>query len=134
MCVLDTSYLHVFTIVNSAAMKMGIHVSFWVSVFISLDEYPEVELLDHVIVLPPIFWETTPYSGCTNFYSYQQCRSVPFSPHLQQHFLFLTLIIPILICWSRKWQPTLVFLPGKFHGQRILAGYSPWGCKKSDMT
>ena len=31
-------------------------------------------------------------------------------------------------------QPTLVFLPGEFHGQRSLAGYSPWGCKESDMT
>ena len=29
------------------------------------------------------------------------------------------------IPWSRKWQPTPVFLPGKFHGQRNLAGYSP---------
>ena len=27
----------------------------------------------------------------------------------------------------RKWQPTPVFLPGEFHGQRSLAGYSPWG-------
>ena len=26
----------------------------------------------------------------------------------------------------RKWQPTPVFLPGKLHGQRSLAGYSPW--------
>ena len=34
----------------------------------------------------------------------------------------------------RKWQPTLVFLPGEFHGQRSLAGYSPWGCKESDTT
>ena len=29
---------------------------------------------------------------------------------------------------SRKWQPAPVFLPEKFHGQRSLAGYSPWGC------
>ena len=36
--------------------------------------------------------------------------------------------------WSRKWQLTPVFSPGKFHGQRILAGYSPWGRKESDMT
>ena len=35
---------------------------------------------------------------------------------------------------SRKWQFTLVFLPGEFHGQRGLEGYSPWGCKRSDMT
>ena len=36
--------------------------------------------------------------------------------------------------WRRKWQPTPVFLPGKFHGQRSLAGYSLWDCKDSDMT
>ena len=31
------------------------------------------------------------------------------------------------IPWRKKWQPTPVFLPGKFHGQRSLVGYSPWG-------
>ena len=37
--------------------------------------------------------------------------------------------------WSRKWQPTLVFLPGKSHGQRSLGGLqSSWGPKESDMT
>ena len=30
------------------------------------------------------------------------------------------------IPWKRKWQPTPVFLPGKSHGQRSLAGHSPW--------
>ena len=34
----------------------------------------------------------------------------------------------------RKWQPTPVFLPREFHGQRSLAGYHPWGCKESDTT
>ena len=34
----------------------------------------------------------------------------------------------------REWQPTPVFLPGKFHGPRSLVSYSPWGHKKSDMT
>ena len=38
------------------------------------------------------------------------------------------------IPWSRKWQLTPVFLPGKPHGQRSLEGYSPWGCKESDTT
>ena len=38
------------------------------------------------------------------------------------------------IPWSRKWQPAPVFLPGKFHGWRSLAGYSPWGCKELDTT
>ena len=25
-------------------------------------------------------------------------------------------------------------MPGKFHGQRSLVGYSPWGHKEVDMT
>ena len=33
-----------------------------------------------------------------------------------------------------KWSPTPVFLPGKFHGQKSLLGYSPWGRKESDTT
>ena len=31
------------------------------------------------------------------------------------------------IPWRRAWQPTLVFLPGEYHGLKSLAGYSPWG-------
>ena len=34
----------------------------------------------------------------------------------------------------RKWQPTPLFLPGKSHEWRSLAGYSPWGHKESDTT
>ena len=33
-----------------------------------------------------------------------------------------------------EWQHTPVFLPGEFHGQESLSGYSPWGHKESDMT
>ena len=36
------------------------------------------------------------------------------------------------IPWRRKWQPTPVFLSGESHGQKSLAGYSPWGRKESD--
>ena len=35
---------------------------------------------------------------------------------------------------SRKCQPTPVFLPEKFRGQRILVNHSPWGCKELDTT
>ena len=38
------------------------------------------------------------------------------------------------INWRREWLPTLVFLPGEFHGQRSLAGYSSWGHKKLDTA
>ena len=52
-----------------------------------------------------------------------QCRRPGFDPWVEK------------IPWRRKWQPTPpVFLPGEFSGQRSLAGYSPWGCKKSHMT
>ena len=38
------------------------------------------------------------------------------------------------IPWRRGCLPTLVFLPGEFHGQRSLAGCSLWGCKEADTT
>ena len=38
------------------------------------------------------------------------------------------------IPWRRKWQPTPVFLPGKSHGQRSLAVYSPWGRTQWDTA
>ena len=36
------------------------------------------------------------------------------------------------IPFRREWQPTPVFLPGEFHEQRSVVGYSPWGHKESD--
>ena len=38
------------------------------------------------------------------------------------------------IPWRKEWLPTPIFLPGKSHGQRNLAGYSPWGNKELDTT
>ena len=38
------------------------------------------------------------------------------------------------IPWRRRWQLPLVLLPGKFHRQGSLAGYSPWGHKQLDPT
>ena len=46
----------------------------------------------------------------------------------------LGLILVGKIPWRRKRQPTPVFMPGEFHGQSSLVGYSPWGCKESDVT
>ena len=53
-----------------------------------------------------------------------QCRRCRFDPWVAQ------------IPWRKKWQPTPVFLPGEIHGQRGLAGYSPWGYKRvrHDLT
>ena len=36
--------------------------------------------------------------------------------------------------WRRKWQPTLVFLPGESQGRGSLVGCRLWGCTESDIT
>ena len=51
-----------------------------------------------------------------------QCRRPGFCPWVRK------------ILWRRKWQPTPVFLPGEFYGQRSLVVYSPWSGKELDMT
>ena len=56
-------------------------------------------------------------------------------------FFFPTAEYVVSVYWSeivyvrrKAWQPTPVFLPGKSHEQKSLAGYSPCGQKESDMT
>ena len=39
-----------------------------------------------------------------------------------------------MIVWRGKWQPTLVLLPGKFHGWKSLVSYGSWDRKESDTT
>ena len=51
-----------------------------------------------------------------------QCRRLGFHPWVGK------------IPWRREWQPTLLFLPGEFHGQRSLAGSSPLSRQESDTT
>ena len=51
-----------------------------------------------------------------------QCKIPRFDPWVRK------------IPWRREWQPTPVFLPGEFHGQRSLVGYSPQGHKELDTT
>ena len=50
------------------------------------------------------------------------------------YFVFFFFYISLLVPWRRKWQPTLLFLPGKSHGWGSLVGYSSWGHKELDMT
>ena len=62
------------------------------------------------------------FSGLKICLKCRRCRRHRFTPWVWK------------IPWRRKWQPTPVFLPGKSHGQRSLAGHSAWGPKESDMT
>ena len=98
----------------------------------------------HFAKLSANFWILTPYS--------QQIRSINFryqSPHLWASPVTEQWRIQLQcgrlrrhrfgswvgkIPWRRAWQPTLVSLLGKSHGQRSLAGYSSWNWKESDTT
>ena len=62
------------------------------------------------------------HSGTESAWQCRSCKRCGFNPCTRK--------IPS----SRKWQPTPVILPVKFHGQRSLEGYSPWCCKESDTT
>ena len=68
-------------------------------------------------------WEGFP-GGLSGNKSTCQCKRRGFNPWVGK------------IPWQRKWQPTPVFLPGEFHGQRSPVGSmgSPWGHKESDLT
>ena len=76
-----------------------------------------------------------------------------YSKNLMLKFVFLTSLVAQMvkkIClkcgrsvfdswvgkipWRKAWQPTPVFLPGEFHGQRSLVGYSLWGHNESGTT
>ena len=52
----------------------------------------------------------------------RRCKRYGFDPWVEK------------IPWSKNWQPTSVSLPGESHGQRSLAGYSPWGHKELEAT
>ena len=61
--------------------------------------------------------DTYSWWWCSGKESVCQCRGSGFDPWVEK------------IPWRREWQPTPVFLPGEFRGQRSLVGYSPWGHK-----
>ena len=54
----------------------------------------------------------------------EQCRRCGFDPWIRK----------TPFPWGRKWQPTPVFLPGKFHRQKSLVCYSPWRRKELAMN
>ena len=84
----------------------------------------DINLLSTYYMLHPVYILEFPwwFHGKESTCQYRRRKRHGFDPWVRK------------IPWKRKWQPIPAFLPGKSHGQRSLAGYSPWDQKESNMT
>ena len=100
-CVLSfPSYVNICLYVLAISVCMSMSMSVYTYVYCYVQGFPK--------------WLSNEESFC----QCRRCRRWDFDPWVRK------------IPWSRKWKPTPVFLPGKSHRQRSLAGYSPWSQKR----
>ena len=101
---------HALTIINSAAMNIGLHVS--LSVLVSALCMPSSGIAGSYWSFISSFLrnhQTGLHSACISLHSHQQCKSVPFTPHSLQHLLFVDFLRAAILT-TMRWYVIVVLI------------------------